>query len=156
MEKGCDSVLPYLGLQGFPDHPGPQGSSGRETHFPSLSESPAIRAPTLRPKTISREMPYRAVPMESRRSQSSREPPDPDDLRNEVMHIEEELSKKRHSRVGCLFMCMFTPLTHYTPRCQVYTGNQRPWNPHNGALDFRALEILSTNTFDYIPMAVHK
>lgn len=151
MEKGRDSVLPYLGVQGFPDHPEPQGSSGRETHS---TESPATKASTLRRKEISREMSYRT---ESRHSQP-RELPDPDDLGNinEVMHIEEELSKKRHSRVGSLVMCIFMPLTHYTPRCQVYTGNQRPWNLRKGALHFRALGILSTNTFDYIPMAVHK
>jgi len=150
MEKGSNSVLPYLGLEGFPDRPGPQGSSGRETLFSSLSESPATKALTLRPKEISREISYCSV---SRRSQL---PPERDDLRNEVVHIEEGLSKKRHSRVGCPFLCIFMPLTHYTPRYRAYTGNQRPWNLHKGELHFKALEILSTNTFDYIPMVVHK
>ena len=110
---GSDQVLPYLGLEGFPDHREPQGSSGRETLSSSLSESPATKASTLRPEEISREGSYRAVPMKSRRSQLSGEPLEPGDLLNEGLHIEEGLSKKRHSGVGRLSICILTPDSLY-------------------------------------------
>lgn len=109
---GSDQLLPYIGLEGFPDHTEPQGSSGRESLSSSLSESPATKASTLRPKEISREGSYRALPMKSRRSQLSREPLEPGDL-HEGLHIEEGLSKMRHSGVGRLSLCIFTPDSLY-------------------------------------------
>ena len=111
---GTDPVLPYLGVEGFPDHPEPQGSSGRETLFSSLSELPVTKASTLRPKEIFRERAYSALPMGTRRSQLPREPLEPGDLHNERLHIDEGLSKKRHSGVGGLSLCIFTPDSLYT------------------------------------------
>ena len=107
---GSDPVLPYLGVERFPNHPEPQGSSGREILFSSLSESPATMASTLRPTESSRERSYRVIPMESWRSQLLGEPLEPDDSQNERFHIEEGLSRKRHSGVRrlFLFLCMFT------------------------------------------------
>jgi len=150
MEKDSDSVLPYIGLEGPSNHPEPQRSSGKNTLISSPSESPATKASTSQPEEISREKSYCAVPIESPRSQLAKEPPEPEDLRHGIMHIEEGLSKRRYSRVVCLFLCIFTPLIHYPPRCQTYAVDLE------GALVFRALEVLSTSTFDYIPMAPHR
>jgi len=157
MEKDSDTMLPYLGLERFPDHPESQVSSGGEALVLSPSESPATKASTLQSKEISREKFYRAVPlMESRRSQLPEKPLEPDDMQYEKMYIEKGLSKKRHSRVGYLYLCIFTSLTPDTLRCQAYTGNQRPWGLHEGVLVLKPLEVLSMNTFGYIPVAPHK
>jgi len=150
MEKDSDSVLPYIGLEGPSNHPEPQGSAGKNTLISSPSESPATNAPTSQPEEISREKYYCAVPIGSPRSQLAKEPLEPEDLRHGIIHIEEGPSKKRHSRVVCLFLCILIPLIHYQPRCQTYAVDLE------GALVFRALEALSTSTFDYVPMAPHR
>ena len=152
MEKGSDTVLPYLGLEAFSDHPEPQGPSGRDI---LISEAPATEASTSQSEEISRNISHRAFPVESPHSQSSEETLEPDDLRHEIMDTE-GLSREHHSRVECLFLCIFTHLIYYTPRCQAYPGNQRSRSLQEVLLVFRALEILSMNTFDYIPMAPHK
>jgi hypothetical protein len=149
MENDSDPMLPYFGLEEFADHPEPLESSGRETFTSSPPESPATKASTSQPKEISREQSCHAVPMENPLLE-------PDDLRHEIMHIEQRLSMKPHRRVGCLLLYIFTPLIHYAPRCQMCTGNQPPWSLLVGVLVFKALEVLSTNTLDYIPMAPHK
>lgn len=152
MEKGSDTVLPYLGLEAFSDHPEPQGSSGRDI---LISEAPATKESTSQSEEISRNISHSTFPVGSPHSQSPEETLEPDDLRHEIMHIE-GLLKEHHSRVGYLFLCIFTHLIHYTPRCQAYPGNQRSRSLQEVLLVFKALEILSMNTFDYIPMVPHK
>ena len=108
MEKGSDSLLPYLGLEGTSDHPGFQGSPGRELFISSRPEAPATKVSTLRPREISREISYPAVPMGTLRSQLPEEPLEPDDMRHATVHMKEGFLKKRHNRVGRLFLYLYT------------------------------------------------
>jgi hypothetical protein len=112
MEKGSDSVLPCLDLEGFSDHPEPEWSSGRETLISSPSEFPATRTPTFQPR-VSREKSYRGVPIDSRRSQLPKEPLEPGDMRHEVMRNEGRFSKKRLSRVGCISVHLYVSDSSY-------------------------------------------
>ena len=164
MEKNGDSLLPYLGSEGISDHQRFQGSSTRARFVSRQPGTPATKASTLQHKGILREITCPPVPLESRRSQLPREPLEPDDMPHDMTHMKQELFTKRHSRVGCLFLCIFTPLTYNARRCphlplremKAFSGDLRPWNLHEGVLVFNPSGMPLTNTFDNIPMAPHK
>jgi len=157
MDKNSDSLLPYLGLEGISDHPRFQGSSSRARLISRQSEAPATKVSTLQPKEASHKIACPPVPVESRRSQLPKEPLEPDDM----MHMKQGLFTKHHSRVGCLSLCIFTPLTHNALRylhlplweVKAFSGNPHPWSLHEGVLVFNPSEIPSTKTLDNIPMA---
>ncbi len=161
MEKNSDSLLPYLRLEPPSDHPRFQRSS---SPISRRSETPANKASTLQYKEISREIACPFVPMKSRPSQIPKVPLELDDIRQDMKHMKQRIITKYYSRVGCLFLCIFMPLTYNPLRCphlplremKAFPGDLCPGNPHEGVLVFDPSEMPSMNTFDNIPMVRHR